>query len=501
MTVHLISNDFLSIDHIEDLLEKEMVLELSPLSTDQIISCFQYLARRISDGNHPHYGVNTGFGALCNVVIDNDKLSELQRNLIMSHACGTGDPIPQRIVRLMLLLKVQSLAYGHSGVQPETVNRLIYFFNHNITPVVYEIGSLGASGDLAPLAHLALPLIGLGEVFFEGERIPTSELYARLNLQPLELSPKEGLALLNGTEFMTAFGVQILIEVRKLLLWADIIASMSIDAFDGRLEPFHPLLQIIRPHNGQVTTAGRILKLLTQSEIAHREKKHVQDPYSFRCVPQVHGAVKELIENATETIQTEVNSVCDNPNIFAQEDLILSGGNFHGQEIAIALDMIGIGMAQLAGISERRTYQLQSGKRDLPIFLTADAGLQSGLMILQYTAAALINELRHQAIPHSLDSIPSCDGQEDFVSMGANAAVKSYKMLANLRRVLAIELIHASQGLYFRQPFKSSPYLEDILHDFRAEVPFIDNDRPLHLDLNKAEHFLKHYPLQNSLFF
>jgi histidine ammonia-lyase len=500
MSVHLISNDFLSIDHIEELLEKEMTLALSPVSKDQILSCFQYLEDKLNQEHKPIYGVNTGFGALCNVIINKDQLAELQKNLICSHACGTGNVLPESVVKLMLLLKIQSLSYGHSGVKPETVERLIYFYNNDIFPVIYEFGSLGASGDLAPLAHLALPLIGLGQVRYQGQTITTQELYNRLHLQPLTLAPKEGLALLNGTEFMKALGVQIVVELRKLLLWADIIAAMSLDAFDCRLEPFHPLLQQIRPHSGQISTAARISKLLQDSEIAHQPKTNVQDPYSFRCIPQVHGAVYELIANATETIQTEINGVSDNPNIFAQEDLILSGGNFHGQEIAIALDMMAIGMAHLAGISERRTYQLQSGKRGLPAFLIDDPGLQSGLMILQYTAAGLVNEMRHQAVPHSLDSIPSCNGQEDFVSMGANAGIKCCKMVKNLRKVLSIELIHAYQGLSFRKPMRTGTFLNTILSEYEKVVPPIHHDRIFSYDLTQTEQFLAHFPLDTTFF-
>lgn len=500
MSVHLISNDFLSIDHIEELLEKGRTLTLSSVSKDQILSCYQYLQNKLNQDHTPIYGVNTGFGSLCNVIIDKDQLATLQKNLICSHACGTGNELPESVVKLMLLLKIQSLSYGHSGVKPETIERLIYFYNNDITPIVYEYGSLGASGDLAPLAHLSLPLIGLGQVRYQGETLTTQQLYERLHLQPLPLAPKEGLALLNGTEFMKALGVQIVIELRKLLLWTDIIAAMSIDAFDCRLEPFHPLIQKIRPHTGQISTASRILKLLQGSEIASQPKINVQDPYSFRCIPQVHGAVHELIENATETIQTEINGVSDNPNIFAHEDLIISGGNFHGQEIAIALDMMAIGMAHLAGISERRTYQLQSGKRGLPAFLIYDAGLQSGLMILQYTAAGLVNEMRHQAIPHSLDSIPSCNGQEDFVSMGANAGIKCYKTVTNLRKVLSIEMIHAYQGLSFRKPLKTSPYLSDILAEYEKVVPPIIQDRIFSNDLLITEHFLTNFPLDTTLF-
>jgi len=500
MNVHLISNDFLSIDHIEELLEKGMTLELSSVSKDQVLSCYQYLQHKLNQDHTPIYGVNTGFGALCNVIINKDQLAELQKNLICSHACGTGNVLPESVVKLMLLLKIQSLSYGHSGVKSETVERLIYFYNNDITPVIHEFGSLGASGDLAPLAHLSLPLIGLGQVKYEGETLTTQQLYERLYLQPLILAPKEGLALLNGTEFMKALGVQIVIEVRKLRLWADIIAAMSLDAFDCRLEPFHPLIQKIRPHSGQISTAARILKLLHDSEIAYQPKTNVQDPYSFRCIPQVHGAVHELIENATETIQTEINGVSDNPNIFAHEDLILSGGNFHGQEIAIALDMMAIGMAHLAGISERRTYQMQSGKRGLPAFLIDDAGLQSGLMILQYTAAGLVNEMRHQAAPHSLDSIPSCNGQEDFVSMGANAGIKCYKTVSNLRKVLSIELIHAYQGLSFRKPLQTSPFINTILNEYEKVVPPIHQDRIFSYDLTQTEQFLAHFPLDTTFF-
>lgn len=499
MITHLISNDYLTIESIEDILSEGFEIQLSNLAEEQIDTCHRYLIQKIKSSEKPIYGVNTGFGSLCNVTISNDELSLLQKNLIESHACGTGLCIDNEIVRLMLLLKIQSLSYGHSGVSTETVERLICLYNNKAFPQVYERGSLGASGDLAPLAHLCLPLIGRGVVRYDGKDISGADFLASMNLEPLTLGPKEGLALLNGTQFMSAFGVHIILRLRKISKWADIIAALSLEAFDGRTEPFHSLLQRVRPHQGQIDTARNLRLLLHDSPLANAEKKSVQDPYSFRCVPQVHGAFKEVLKNATEDILTEINSVSDNPNIFTDEDLILSGGNFHGQQIALALDFMAIASSQIACMSERRIYQLLSGKRGLPAFLTSNPGLNSGFMILQYTAAGLANEIKHLAHPHSIDSITSCDGQEDFVSMGANAAVKCKKTVDILQRMLGIELMHASQGLHYRLPKKTAPLLQSIIDAFRKEVPVSENDAVWSPYIEKAFQFLSNYSLEQIL--
>ena len=426
-TIHYISSDLLSIDQIESIVIQDLKLELSEEARANIVKCRMYLDDKLKSNEKPIYGINTGFGSLCNVKISNENLSKLQENLVKSHACGTGEEVPQEIVKIMLLLKIQSLSYGHSGVQLETVERLIDFYNNGILPVIYNQGSLGASGDLAPLAHLSLPLLGEGEVYLDGFRQPANKVLEKMGWEPITLQSKEGLALLNGTQFMSAYGVYILIKSCKLSYLADVIGAISLEGFDGRIEPFTDLIHLVRPHKGQVQTAERMRDLLEGSEIIAQEKKHVQDPYSFRCIPQVHGASKDTIDYVKRVFRTEINSVTDNPNIFASEDMIVSGGNFHGQPLALALDFLGIALAEFGSISERRTYQLISGLRELPAFLVSDPGLNSGFMIPQYTAASIVSQNKQLATPASVDSIVSSNGQEDHVSMGANAATKLYK--------------------------------------------------------------------------
>ena len=445
----------------------------------------------MSDKDAVFYGINTGFGSLCNTQISPDELEQLQYNLLRSHACGTGDLVPQEIVKLMLLLKVQSLSYGNSGVQLETVERLIEFFNNDILPVVYEQGSLGASGDLAPLAHLCLPLFGEGKVWkFEKGKFEIRNAN-ELPFKPVTLKSKEGLALINGTQFMLSYAVWCVLKSQQLLHHADSIAAISIDAFDAKLEPFSPQLHAVRPHAGQIQTAQNIRTLLADSEISKRAKVQVQDPYAFRCIPQVHGASKDSVHYISSVVSTEMNSVTDNPNIFVEDDLILSGGNFHGQPLALVLDFLAIAIAELGSISERRTYQLISGLRGLPPFLAKDAGLNSGMMIPQYTAASIVSQSKQLCTPASVDSIVSSNGQEDHVSMGANAATKCLRVMKNTERVLAIELLNATQALEFRRPLKSSTAVETIVDDYRKVVTFVDKDRLLHDDIEASISFLQ----------
>jgi histidine ammonia-lyase len=498
-TIHYISSDLLSINKINEIISYDLKLELSEEAIVNIEKCRAYLDQKMKDNAIPIYGINTGFGSLCNVKISGENLSQLQNNLVKSHACGTGAEVSQEIVKIMLLLKIQSLSYGHSGVQLATVQRLIEFFNNNVLPVVYEQGSLGASGDLAPLAHLSLPLIGEGEVYFDGFRQPTKKVLEKMGWVSIHLESKEGLALLNGTQFMSAYGVYCLIKANKISYLADVIGAISLEAFDGRIEPFNELIHLVRPHKGQVQTAERMRELLEDSEIIGQPKKHVQDPYSFRCIPQVHGASKDAIEYAKKTFRTEINSVTDNPNIFAAEDLIISGGNFHGQPLALALDFLGIALAELGNISERRTYQLISGLRDLPAFLVNDPGLNSGFMIPQYTAASIVSQNKQLATPASIDSIVSSNGQEDHVSMGANAATKALRIVENVERILAIELLNASQAIEFRRPLQSSEFIESFLKSYRKEVSFVDEDRILHYDIEKSVAFLQSLQLDENL--
>jgi histidine ammonia-lyase len=439
----------------------------------------------------PIYGITTGFGSLCNTVISKKDLSQLQYNLVVSHACGFGEEVPQEIVKLMLLLKIQSLSYGNSGVQLATLERLVDFFNHEVYPVVYQQGSLGASGDLAPLAHLSLPLLNLGEVYYKGKKHKAAEVNKKLGWEPVTLQSKEGLALLNGTQFMSAYATWLLLKSEKLSYLADMIAAVSLDAFHGHIAPFHLSVHLARPHIGQLATAANITDFLEGSEIMAYPKEHVQDPYSFRCIPQVHGATKDTIHYVKTVVETEINSVTDNPTIFPEEDLIISAGNFHGQPLALVIDFLTLAMSELANISERRIYQLISGKRGLPAFLVKNPGLNSGFMIPQYTAASIVSQSKTFCMPASADSIESSQGQEDHVSMGANAATKSYIVVNNVEKVLAIELMNAAQALEFRRPMKSSVLLEEFVANYREVVPFVEDDTVMYELMHASQGFLQ----------
>ena len=488
---YYISADVLDIETISNVIDNKLKLKLSDEAKVNIENCRKYLDHKITTNKKPVYGINTGFGSLCNVKIADSHLSKLQENLVMSHACGTGEQVPEQIVKLMLLLKIQSLSYGHSGVQLDTVCRLIDFYNEDILPVVFTQGSLGASGDLAPLAHLALPLLGKGEVNYKGKKVASEKVLKEKGWNPIILQSKEGLALLNGTQFMSAYGVWCIINGYRLSYLADLVGTMSLDAFNGLTEPFNKLIHLVRPHRGQIKTAARILEFIEGSEIAVQPKTQVQDPYSFRCMPQVHGASKDVLAHVRKVFKTEINSVTDNPNIFVEQDEILSGGNFHGQPLAMALDYLGIALTEWGSISERRTYQLISGQRGLPSFLVNDPGLNSGFMIPQYTAASIVSQNKQLATPASVDSIVSSNGQEDHVSMGANAATKCFKIMENLKSILAIELLNASQALAFRRPAKSSSIIENYFEAYTKEVPFVDKDRVFHNDIMKTIKFME----------
>ena len=447
---HIISHKTLTIDKVKELLVPGVHLKLGHDAEAAILKCRQYLDSKMEDIGRPVYGVTTGFGSLCNISIPQEDLSQLQHNLVMSHACGTGERVRSEIVKMMILLKVQSLSYGYSGVQLETVQKLIDMFNNDILPLVYQQGSLGASGDLAPLAHLCLPLIGMGEVEYKGQVRKSVDVWKELGWEPIRLRSKEGLALLNGTQFMSAHAVWSLIQAERLSDWADKIGAMSLDAYDGRIEPFYPEVHEVLPHQGQIETAAHIRELLEGSELIKQKKVPVQDPYSFRCIPQVHGASKDPIRYVISVIETEINSATDNPTVFPDKDLIISAGNFHGQPIALPMDMLTLALSELANISERRIYKLISGQRNLPNFLVAKPGLNSGFMIPQYTAASIVSQSKGLCMPASADSIPSSQGQEDHVSMGSNAATKLVRVVENTERVLAIELFNAAHDLEFR---------------------------------------------------
>lgn len=488
-----ISPKELDFETIGKILEKGTKLSLSAESVNLITFCRNYLDQKLENTSTPIYGITTGFGSLHNKTISRDQLNKLQENLVKSHACGTGPVVQEDIVRLMLLLKIHALSLGKSGVQVVTIQRLIDFFNEGITPIVYEQGSLGASGDLAPLAHLVLPLLGLGEVKYKGKISESSHILKKFNWSPVELQSKEGLALLNGTQFMSSYGVYIIEMAERLSAFADITSAISLEAYDGRLDPFFECVHKIRPHKGQVTTANVFRKILAGSQLITRKKAHVQDPYSFRCIPQVHGASKDAIGYAKQVILTEINSVTDNPTIFPEEDLIVSGGNFHGQPLALIFDYLAIALAELGSISERRVYRLISGQRDLPEFLVVNPGLNSGFMIPQYTAASIVSQNKQLCTPSSVDSIPSSNEQEDHVSMGANGATKLLRVAENLEKILAIELFTGIQALEFRKPLRSSAAIEDLVKSFRETVPFINDDKVMYTEIEKSIKFLRTY--------
>ena len=485
-----LDSSWLSLEQIRHFLEYHQQLSVTFHAHQRIVACRDYLDGVIAASDDPIYGINTGFGFLQQVHIDDSQLEQLQYNLLKSHSCGMGEHVPLPIIRLMMMLKVKSLSYGHSGVQIDTVKRLVDMHNADILPVIYTQGSLGASGDLAPLSHLSLPLIGLGEVWVDGKIRQAKDVWVEKGWKPISLRSKEGLALINGTQFMSAYGSYCLLQGYRLMDWADAISAISFDAFDGVAEPFREQIHRIRAHPGQVQTAQSLQKWLEGSQISTRKKQQVQDPYSFRCIPQVHGATRDTADHVEKVFLREVNSVTDNPNIFPEEALILSGGNFHGQPLALALDFFAIAMSELANISERRTYQLISGSRDLPMFLVKDPGLHSGFMIPQYTAAGIVSENKQLCTPASVDSISSSNNQEDHVSMGANAAVKCLRVVENVTKVLAIELLTATQALDFRRPLKSSPALERICSAFREKVSFVSEDRILRDDMMAAVSFL-----------
>lgn len=491
--IHYITPSPLTFEVIENIITQNYKLALSDESKQRILDCKAYLDHKIQTTDKPLYGITTGFGSLCKITISQEDLSTLQANLIKSHACSIGRPIANDIVRIMMLLKVHALSLGRSGVQVETIERIIEMFNHDILPVVNELGSLGASGDLAPLANLFLPLIGEGDVHYNGEIHSAQEINDLFDWKPIALGAKEGLALLNGTQFMSSHAVYTLLKSFKLAKYADIIGAISLDAYNGRIDPFLPQIQMARPHPGQIETAKNIRALLKDSPMQQREDKKVQDPYSFRCMPQVHGAVKDTIAYVSSVVEREINSVTDNPTIFAEDDLIISGGNFHGEPLALALDFLSIAIAELGSISERRTYRLISGDRPhLPEFLVANPGLNSGYMIPQYAAASIVSKNKQLCTPCSVDSIPSSNEQEDHVSMGGNSATKSIEVANNVERVLAIELMNGAQAIDLQRPVKTSPYLEEFLAEFRAVVPFSKEDRVMYKDMEDAIRFLQY---------
>ena len=500
MKEFIIDNSPLEIETLYKIIDKQLVLKLSTESLNNVKDCRDYLDKKTNNSDSPLYGINTGFGSLYNVSIKDNDLSKLQHNLILSHACGVGDRVPLKIVKIILLLKIITLSKGNSGIHIDTLDRLIFFYNKNIFPVIFKHGSLGASGDLSPLAHLSLPLIGEGKVYCNGSIKDVKEILNKFDLSPLKLKSKEGLALLNGTQFMSGYGLHLLFQSYKISYMADLIASVSLDAFDCRTEPFDNLIQKVRLHRGQTIIAERINNFRNNSEIAKSEKIHTQDPYSFRCIPQVHGATLDTIHYATSVIIKEVNSVNDNPIIFHKEDRIISGGNFHGQPLAYVLDFLKIAISEIGNISERRTYNLISGQRNLPSFLVNNPGLNSGFMIPQYTAASLVSLNKQLSSPSSVDSIVSSNGQEDHVSMGANSAILLFDISENVKKILSIELFNSAQAIDLKKPLKTSNFLQQFISIYRNKVEFISEDKLMHNEINSTLDFIESYNINEGLF-
>jgi histidine ammonia-lyase len=491
MSVYKINNQWIELVELEDLLHSSKTIELGADVRAAIAKCRQYLDDKMANHDQLIYGINTGFGSLCNTAISFEDLGLLQYNLVVSHACGTGEEVPAELVKRMLLLKIIGLSHGHSGVQVATVERLIFFYNNEILPVVYQQGSLGASGDLAPLAHLSLPLIGEGEVYFKGEKVASKSVLAHFSLEPIQLQSKEGLALLNGTQFMSAYASYAVANSIQLWEQWNQVAALSLEGYDGRINPFQANVNEIRNQKGQIETATIFRDLLAGSEVVMQEKAHVQDPYSFRCIPQVHGASKDAIDYVAQIVEREINAVTDNPTVFPDEDDIVSAGNFHGQPLAISMDFLAIALAEMGSISERRVYKLISGTRNLPAFLVANPGLNSGFMIPQYTAASIVSQNKQLCTPASIDSIDSSNGQEDHVSMGANAATKLYRIIQNCYTIQGIELLNAAQAFQFRRPLKSSETLETLYSNYRKVVTFVKNDTFLQPLIAESVKFVK----------
>jgi histidine ammonia-lyase len=443
-----------------------------------------------------YYGINTGFGNLYSVGVSPSDLQKLQTNLLRSHACGLGPAAPQVIVQLTLVLKILSLSKGYSGVRREVIQLMIDFMHHRIIPVVPTIGSLGASGDLAPLAHLCLPLIGEGEVTYKREQMPAAKALAMAGLDAITLEAKEGLALINGTQYSLAWLIHSLHHAEAMASIADMCAALSVDGFDGNASPFDSVIHDIRKQHGQITSAATIRSWLENSQIHAQAKTHLQDPYSFRCAPQVHGASRDVVDYATMIAGREINAVTDNPLVISDgETRIVSGGNFHAQPLALTSDFLSMAVAELGSISERRSYLLLSGQRNLPFALATNPGLESGMMICQYTGAALVNRNKILSHPASTDSIVTSAGQEDHVSMAANAGMKLYEIVTNTWQLLAIEWMIAAQAIEYRRPMRTSEKLEDVLSAYRKRVAPLKGDRSHTADIENTAGFLRELSL------
>lgn len=479
--------------------QKKIIGKLHPETIERIRSSQQHV-QRMADKGKMVYGITTGFGILANTKISEEDTATLQYKILQSHSVGVGDAVPEEIARLMMITKIHALAKGFSGLQLSTIERIIWHLEADIIPVVPEKGSVGASGDLAPLAHLFLPLIGLGEVIYKGEKRKTADVLGELNMQPITLGPKEGLALINGTQFILAYGIKAVQRMQNCLDAADIIGAMSLEALTGTKAPFDERLHELRPYAGNKLVAQRLRLLLEDSDImqSHVDCGRVQDPYSLRCMPQVHGASRNAWLHLKELTEIEMNSVTDNPIVFGEDDTI-SGGNFHGQPLALPLDYACFAAAEIGNISDRRCYLLLEGKWGLPMLLMKNVGLNSGFMIPQYTTAALVTENKTLCFPSSADSIPTSLGQEDHVSMGSISGRKLNKVLDNLEFILAIELLSACQAIEFRRPLKSSEVLEFAHHYVREFVGFAEEDRIYADDINKIKNIIVDFSFVNKV--
>jgi histidine ammonia-lyase len=488
----LIDGDTLKLEEILQVARNEATVELAPEAAARVRAS-RALVDRVAAGDTPSYGINTGFGTLAEVRIDKKDLRDLQRNLILSHACGVGTPLPLPEARALLLLRCNVLAKGYSGIRPETLGLALDMLNKDVVPVVPERGSVGASGDLAPLAHLALVFIGEGEAFFQGQRMPARQALERAGLQPVVLEAKEGLALVNGTQAMCAVGTLLQLRAETLAEIADVAGAMTLEGLLGSHKPFIPEIHDVRAHPGQKDTAAHLRRILAGSELVetHVNCSKVQDPYSLRCMPQVHGAAREGLSFARRILEVEVNSATDNPLVFTETERIVSGGNFHGQPISLAMDVVAMALTQLSSISERRVEQLVNPSLSgLPAFLAKNSGLNSGFMIAQVTSAALVAESRVLSHPASVDSIPSSAGREDHVSMGMTAALKGRQVSDFTRSCLAIEVLCAAQALDFRLPVKPGKGALAAYELVRSKVPHMDRDRELHKDIEAVSQLI-----------
>ena len=478
-----IENSNLSLKDIYFLLENPEEIKLNDSLKTKINQSFNRTQKMAKDPK-PIYGINTGVGPLCTKKISPEDTKSLQRNLLLSHSVGVGNPISPELSRIMLLCKIKSLSRGFSGISLDLLDRLIYFLQHNLTPVVPEKGSVGASGDLAPLAHLFLPVIGEGFFWNGNEKVKSKTVLKQHKLKPLVLNAKEGLALINGTQFILAYAIKAISKLDYLMDLADLAAAMSLEGFQGSLAPFRKELHELRPYKGSIKVANRISNLLDNSpnSNSHIDCDRVQDPYSIRCTPQVHGASRNALNHLKELVTIEINSVTDNP-IILDDNSTISGGNFHGQPLALALDYLKIAASEIGNISDRRSYLLLEGLHGLPPMLTENPGLNSGFMITQYTTAALVSENKSLCFPASADSIPTGMGQEDHVSMGSISARICLEVINNLEKILAIELLHAAQSLEFRRPNKFSLPIEKTLSKIRKNVKKLEGDRVLSIDI------------------